>query len=100
MKCAFSKRALPLIAFTALALASLPATAGIVYDSMVIFGDSLSDSGNNALMLGGAQMQTVKDNSYIPTFPYLTPAVAGTYSADLSGRRTLQRRLASRPRLR
>ncbi len=80
MKCAFSKRALPLIAFTALALASLPATAGIVYDSMVIFGDSLSDSGNNALMLGGAQMQTVKDNSYIPTFPYLTPAVAGTYS--------------------
>ena len=39
------------------------------YSSLVIFGDSVSDSGNNALVIG-AQNQTVTDNSYIPTFPY------------------------------
>ena len=77
MKSAFCKRALPLIAFTALALASLPATAGI-YDSMFVFGDSLSDSGNNALWLpGGAQAQTVDGNLYVPIFPY---APGTTYS--------------------
>lgn len=70
MKRAFSKRALPLIVFTALALASLPATASI-YDSLVVFGDSLSDNGNNAIALGGGQLQTITGNSYIPTYPYL-----------------------------
>jgi outer membrane lipase/esterase len=39
------------------------------YSAMVIFGDSVSDSGNNALAIG-AQTQTVLDNSYIPTYPY------------------------------
>ena len=69
MKSAFSKRALPLIAFTALALASLPATAGI-YDSLVVFGDSLSDSGNAAAAGFIDSTQVISGNTYIPKAAY------------------------------
>ena len=69
MKSAFCKRALPLIAFTALALASLPATAGI-YDSMVVFGDSLSDSGNAAALGAYNPGQVVSGNTYVPSAAY------------------------------
>src|SRR6478609_263741 len=69
MKSAFCKRALPLIAFTALALASLPATAGI-YDSLVVFGDSLSDSGNAAAAGAIDKTQVITGNSYIPKAAY------------------------------
>ncbi len=55
------------------ALAPLPAAA---YSSLVIFGDSLSDSGNNASLLGTAPGQVITGNSYIPTRPY----ASGTYS--------------------
>ncbi|MFY9512162.1 MAG: SGNH/GDSL hydrolase family protein [Rubrivivax sp.] len=55
------------------AAAALPAAA---YDRVVIFGDSLSDSGNNAIVLGTAPDQVVSGNSYIPTFAY----GSGTYS--------------------
>ena len=58
--------ALGLIGFTGLH-ADTPGTNP--FSSMVIFGDSISDSGNNAAAIG-AQTQTVTDNSYIPTFPY------------------------------
>ena len=61
------------------ALTILPASAS-PYTSMVVFGDSLSDSGNNAIQLGGSQSQTITGNSYIPTFTYLTPTSSGTYS--------------------
>jgi outer membrane lipase/esterase len=52
--------------------ASMAASA---YSSLVVFGDSLSDSGNNTLAVG-TLAQTVTDNSYIPTFTY----ASGVYS--------------------
>jgi outer membrane lipase/esterase len=68
MKCAFN-RLLPLVAVTALSLAAPPASAA-VYDSLVVFGDSLSDSGNNALMIGSNGGQVITGNTYVPTQPY------------------------------
>ena len=46
--------------------------------SLIFFGDSLSDSGNNAVVFGPALITPVPipDNSFIPTFPY----ASGTYS--------------------
>ncbi len=62
-----------LLATAAIAVATWPAAA---YDRVVIFGDSLSDSGNNALAIGIDAGQVVASNSYIPTFAY----ASGTYS--------------------
>ena len=60
-----------------MATAILPAEASL-YTSVVVFGDSLSDSGNNALALpGGPQTQTIIGNSYVPSYPY---APGTTYS--------------------
>lgn len=42
----------------------------VPYDSMVIFGDSLADSGNNALALSGAQTPLPLGGPVIPTNPY------------------------------
>ena len=67
--------ALPTLALTLVALTSLPATAGL-YNSMVVFGDSLSDSGNNALVIGTDPGQVITGNTYVPTFPY----ASGVYS--------------------
>jgi outer membrane lipase/esterase len=78
MKHAFFGRALPLIAFTAFGLASLPATASI-YDSLVVFGDSLSDSGNAAIAVGSAA-QTISGNDYVPSKPYIVNGFSGTFS--------------------
>ena len=75
MKYAVFSRALSGITLAAVALASLPAAAS-PYTSMVVFGDSLSDSGNNAIAIG-AQSQTITGNTYIPTYPY---APGTTYS--------------------
>jgi outer membrane lipase/esterase len=68
-----STLALPTLALVA--LTSLPATAGL-YNSLVIFGDSLSDSGNNALAIGTQPGQVITGNTYVPTFPY----ASGVYS--------------------
>jgi outer membrane lipase/esterase len=77
MKFSVFSRAFSGIALAAVAFASLPAVAS-PFTSMVVFGDSLSDSGNNALALpGGPQVQAISGNSYIPTFPY---APGTTYS--------------------
>jgi len=46
------------------------------YSSMVVFGDSLADSGNNALALGGAQTPVPLGGPVIPTNPY----ASGRYS--------------------
>jgi outer membrane lipase/esterase len=46
----------------------LPA-AGSPYSSMVVFGDSLSDSGNAALAVG-ATAPAITGNTYIPSHPY------------------------------
>jgi len=65
------RRLLPALALVLAALASAPAAAG-PYDTFVVFGDSLSDSGNNAsppfnLLDPG---QTITGNTYIPSAMY------------------------------
>jgi outer membrane lipase/esterase len=69
MKCAFFGKALPAFALAAAALASFPAKAS-PYSSMVIFGDSLSDTGNDAIALGGSTAQNITGNTYVPNAPY------------------------------
>jgi outer membrane lipase/esterase len=54
------------------ATAILPAAAS-PYSSMVVFGDSLSDSGNAALAVG-ATAPAITGNTYIPSHPYLPSA--------------------------
>ncbi len=75
MKYAFFGRALPAFTLAAVAFASLPAAAS-PYTSLVVFGDSLSDNGNNALTIGTQAGQSIT-NTYVPTFPYAT---SGVYS--------------------
>jgi len=62
-----------LLAAVVLVASSAGASA---YSNLVIFGDSLSDSGNNALLIGIDAGQVITGNSYIPTFAY----ASGTYS--------------------
>jgi len=68
MKYAFS-RFFPLIAVAVVSLTAPPASASI-YNSLVVFGDSLSDSGNNALVIGSNAGQTISGNTYVPSQPY------------------------------
>ncbi len=65
-----------LAATSALMLAPLPASA---YSSLVVFGDSVSDSGNAGIALGhpGGVVQIVTGNGYVPSAPY---APYGTFS--------------------
>jgi len=56
----------------AVAFASVPAAAA----TMVVFGDSLSDSGNAAIAVGSAPGQVITGNTYIPSHPY----ASGTFS--------------------
>ena len=58
-----------LIAAAALAGLATAASAG-PFDGLYIFGDSLSDSGNNALVIGADPTQVITSNSYIPSRPY------------------------------
>jgi outer membrane lipase/esterase len=78
MKHAFFSKALPAFTLAVVALASLPA-AGSPYTSMVVFGDSLSDSGNAALAGAINPSQVVSGNSYIPNAAY----GSGTFSNGL-----------------
>ncbi len=69
-----------LAACTALAAAALlPLQAQAQFSNVFIFGDSLSDSGNNGLALGvpNGVPQAITSDGYIPSLPY-TPA--GTYT--------------------
>ena len=75
MKHSFFGRALPAVAIVALSLASVPAWAGI-YSSMVVFGDSLSDSGNDAFLGAIKPAQVISGNTYIPGAAY----ASGTFS--------------------
>jgi outer membrane lipase/esterase len=61
--------ALPTLALTLVALTSLPAAAS-PYNSLVVFGDSLSDSGNAAALNFYDPNQVVSGNSYIPGAAY------------------------------
>ena len=71
MKCALFGRLLPLVAVTVLSLSPLPASAAI-YDQLVVFGDSLSDSGNNTLVpqVGSNPGQVITGNTYVPSQTY------------------------------
>lgn len=68
-------RLLSAAAITLATLASLPAQAG-PFSSLFVFGDSLSDNGNNALVIGANGGQVITGNGYVPSQPY----AAGTYS--------------------
>ena len=58
-----------LLTTAALALcASVACASG--YSGVYIFGDSLSDSGNDALAIGADPNQVITGNSYIPDQPY------------------------------
>jgi outer membrane lipase/esterase len=88
MRYAFFSRVLPLVAVTAVSLAAVPASAAM-YSSLVVFGDSLSDGGNNAAVIGANGAQTINNNSYVPTQPYGSgvysngPVWASTAAAQL-----------------
>jgi outer membrane lipase/esterase len=69
----FFGRALPAFTFAVVAFASVPAAATT---TMVVFGDSLSDSGNAAIAVGSAPGQVITGNTYIPSQPY----ASGTFS--------------------
>lgn len=58
------------------------------YSSLFVFGDSLSDSGNNALVIGTDPTQVITGNSYIPSRPY----ASGNYTNST----TWSQRLAQR----
>jgi outer membrane lipase/esterase len=74
MKPASFKQFFAITALAAVALTSTPASA---FTGLYVFGDSLSDSGNNRAVLGnGGASQVVTNNSYIPSLPY----ASGTYS--------------------
>jgi phospholipase/lecithinase/hemolysin len=81
-----------LLRFAALIVTSALSTgASAAYSSLFIFGDSLSDTGNNAFVfdvVGASQgippgtLRTpvpTPDNTFIPTYPYAT-SVGGRYS--------------------
>lgn len=68
-------RALPVLAVISLSFVNVPASAS-PFTSMVVFGDSLSDSGNNAIAIGTAPGQVVSGNLYVPSYPY----ASGVYS--------------------
>jgi outer membrane lipase/esterase len=69
MKHAFFGRALPALVLATASFASLPAAASL-YSSMVVFGDSLSDSGNNALVGLFDPNQVITGNTYVPINTY------------------------------
>jgi outer membrane lipase/esterase len=77
-----SLRALAVAAVAVAAYASSVGSAhAATFSKLVIFGDSLSDSGNNSLlpMVGGDPMQVITGNSYVPAQTYQF-APTGTYS--------------------
>ena len=80
----FALRSISYAVLAVAAAACLPAQAqnvaiGPAYTRVVIFGDSLSDSGNNGAFLGfpGGFAQVVNSDAYIPSLPYVP---AGVYS--------------------
>lgn len=70
----------PLVVAVFLALLFAPAIHAAPISGLYIFGDSLSDPGNNAIAFGSTatppfnvtQRSDITSNSYIPTFPYAT----------------------------
>ena len=75
MKSVSRHRWLPVLALAVAALAAMPAQAG-PFGSLVVFGDSLSDNGNNAAAGLFDPSQVVTGNAYIPSNTY----ASGVYS--------------------
>lgn len=68
----FRSRQFKIFPFIFLAFASQLAQA-LPYSSLVVFGDSLADSGNNAAALGADRSPTpIASPAFIPTLPYLS----------------------------
>ena len=85
----FFRRLLSASALVVATVASLPAQAG-PFSSLFVFGDSLSDNGNNALAGLYDPTQVVTGNSYIPTNTYASGVysngpVWATYFASMLG---------------
>ena len=76
MKPSFLGRLLSASALAVATLASLPAQAGS-FSGLFVFGDSLSDNGNNALAGLYDPAQVITGNTYIPSYTY---APAHVYS--------------------
>ena len=66
-----------LVSFLAFLLIPV-STALAGYSSLFVFGDSLSDSGNNAIVLKQVTPVPISGNSFIPTYPY----ASGHYTND------------------
>src|SRR5712671_1474010 len=72
--------------FFALVCLACPLDAVAGYSSLYIFGDSLSDSGNNAVVLApNVTPLPISGNSFIPTYPY----ASGRYTNALVWAQTL-----------
>jgi outer membrane lipase/esterase len=69
------RRLLPALALVVAALAPWPASAG-PFDTFVVFGDSISDNGNNAAAGLFDPLQVVTGNTYVPANTY----ASGVYS--------------------
>ncbi len=69
MKFASFRRLLPIVVVTAFCLSPRPASAAI-YNQLVVFGDSQSDSGNNTIAIGSNPGQAVSGNTYVPSQTY------------------------------
>lgn len=98
------------------------AVSAASYSSLIVFGDSLSDGGNNALAIGADPGQVIASNSYIPSQPYAsltysdgpvwvdsfasmlglsaTPSMAGGTNFAYGGARTMRNTLPFPPGLR
>ena len=59
------------IALTAAAMSAQAAVVALPsFSALYVFGDSLSDSGNNAFIGGSDPGQFINNNTYVPTKPY------------------------------
>jgi phospholipase/lecithinase/hemolysin len=66
-----------LVCFFTIAVLIASSGAHAAYTSLIFFGDSLTDSGNNAFVLApNVTPVPIPGNTFIPTFPY----ASGTYS--------------------
>jgi outer membrane lipase/esterase len=72
--------------FVALVCLVSPTNAFAGYSGLYIFGDSLSDSGNNAVVLApNVTPVPIAGNSFIPTYPY----ASGRYTNGQTWAQTL-----------
>ena len=69
------------VAASLLAAASgMAVAAGPPYSALYVFGDSLSDGGNNFVSFGGLNGPAPTSGTFIPSLPYASAAVYDTYS--------------------